>query len=357
MIEKPILVMKRYIGVDVSKKTFTVAYSSDKKSKTSDFENTPKGIKKFIGTLKPEDHCVFEATGNYGMNLLYMLNSSNIAVSMENPQKIKNFAKAMLTTTKTDSADAKMIALYGEKMQPAEYKVPSEEILTLKQKRSVLRQLKRQLVMNLNLKESLKVLPKIDTKALRTVDDMINFIQKQIEKVESDMASVAEETFSKQVKLLESVKGIGKTLAVALIVSTGGFTYFSNSKQYTKFIGLAPIYEQSGSSINYHGHINKNGDPYLRAQIYIASLSAFQHNTECKKMYKRLCAAGKPKQVAVIACSHKLIRQAFAVIKNDTPYRDGYISENPMMSKTRKMANKLDEFDAPANGKNQGSNC
>jgi len=36
--------------------------------------------------------------------------------------------------------------------------------------------------------------------------------------------------------LLTSIKGIGVTLAAALIVATGGFTYFDNAKQLTRYL-------------------------------------------------------------------------------------------------------------------------
>ena len=55
----------RYIGIDVSKATFVVAYSSDKGGEIRTFNNTTTGIKQFIGAL-PKDgsiHCVMEATG------------------------------------------------------------------------------------------------------------------------------------------------------------------------------------------------------------------------------------------------------------------------------------------------------
>ena len=39
--------------------------------------------------------------------------------------------------------------------------------------------------------------------------------------------------------LLTSIKGIGVTLAAALIVATGGFTYFDNAKQLTRYLGLS----------------------------------------------------------------------------------------------------------------------
>ena len=110
----------RYIGIDVSKVTFVVAYPLTKEEKSVLFNNTTTGIKQFIGAL-PKDssiHCVMEATGNYSAMLLYLLNVAGIAVSMENPLKIKNFARAMLSTVKTDKIDARLIALYGEKMNP-----------------------------------------------------------------------------------------------------------------------------------------------------------------------------------------------------------------------------------------------
>ena len=71
--------------------------------------------------------------------------------------------------------------------------------------------------------------------------------------------------------LLTSIKGIGVTLAAALIVATGGFTYFDNAKQLTRYLGLSPIYQQFGTSVNVKGHINQNGDSNLRSQLYVAA--------------------------------------------------------------------------------------
>ena len=143
----------RYIGIDVSKATFVVAYSSDKGGEIRTFNNTTAGIRQFIGTL-PKDgsiHCVMEATGNYSALLLYMLNVAGITVSMENPLKVKNFAKAMLSTIKTDKSDARLITLYGEKMNPRPFKVQGEAILRLRQKRTVIRQLTKQITAMANL--------------------------------------------------------------------------------------------------------------------------------------------------------------------------------------------------------------
>ena len=105
--------------------------------------------------------------------------------------------------------------------------------------------------------------------------------------------------------LLTSIKGIGVTLAAALIVATGG------------------------TSVNVKGHINQNGDSNLRSQLYVAAFSSLRCNAECKACFDRLRSNGKPGKVAVVAVANKLIRQAFAVVTQGKPYVDGFKSEKP----------------------------
>ena len=179
-------------------------------------------------------------------------------------------------------------------MQPAPYKLRSDAILTLKQKRTVIRQLKKQLIATRNLKGSMEVLPFFDAKCKKSIDKTIAFLEKQIKDLEEDLASLAKSEYKKQMDLLTSVKGIGITLAAALIMATGGFTYFDNAN--------------------------------LRSQLYVAAFASLRCNTECRACYDRLRSNGKPGKVAVIAVANKLIRQAFAVVTQEKPYVDGYIS-------------------------------
>lgn len=315
-----------YIGIDVSKDSFVAAYPSKSGYTTKTFKNIANGVRQFINSLPEDCHCVMEATGNYSMLLLYLLQKANITVSMENPQKIKHFARAMLSTTKTDVIDAKLIAMYGEKMEPEPYKIPSESILLLKQKRTVLRQLKKQLTMWTNLQESMEPLPKKDPASKVAIEQTIKFLRKQISKLEDEITHLSNTEFKRQMELLTSIRGIGESIASALIIATGGFTYFSGAKQISRFLGLCPTYQQSGTSVNVKGHINRNGDTHLRSQLYIAALASIRYNAACKETFERLKAKGKSGKVAVIAIANKLIRQAFAVVTNDRPYIDGYVS-------------------------------
>ena len=315
-----------YIGIDVSKDSFVAAYPGKNGYTTMTFKNDTKGVRSFITSLPEDCHCVMEATGNYSMLLLYLLQQAGIPTSMENPQKIKHFSRAMMTVTKTDEIDAKLIAIYGEKMTPEPYKIPVESILLLKQKRTVLRQLKKHLVATKNLQQSLAVLPKQDLASKRAVEKTIKFLERQIAELEDEITNLSNKEYKRQMELLTSIKGIGKTLASALIVATGGFTYFSNAKQISRYLGLCPTYQQSGTSVNVKGHINRNGDTYLRSQLYLVACNCTKYNAACKETYEHLRANGKSGKAAVVAVANKLIRQAFAVVTKNQPYVDGFVS-------------------------------
>ena len=155
------------------------------------------------------------------------------------------------------------------------------------------------------------------------------FLEKQIKYMQQEMEEVVSEVFVGQLKALTSIKGIGVTLASALIIATGGFTYFDNAKQLSRFAGICPTIERSGTSINIRGHINRNGDENLRSMLYVAAWSASRHNKACRECYQRLRSNGKSGKLAMIAVANKLIRQAFAVVTSNSSYIDGYISTKP----------------------------
>lgn len=319
-----------YIGIDISKATFVAAFPVERGYRTETFQNDTKGIRRFISKLSSDTHhCVMEATGNYCFLLLYLLDKAGIRASLVNPKKIKNYARVMLSVTKTDAKDACLIADFGERFKPEPYKFPSEQIMLLKQKKTVIRQLQKQLTATKNLHTSLEPLPVKDKKCIQSLKQTTAFLEKQIKYMQQEMEEVVSEVFARQLKALTSIKGIGVTLASALIIATGGFTYFDNAKQLSRFAGICPTIERSGTSINIRGHINRNGDENLRSMLYIAAWSASQHNKACRECYQRLRSNGKSGKLAMIAVANKLIRQAFAVVTSNSSYIDGYISTKP----------------------------
>ncbi|AWN81689.1 transposase [Candidatus Cardinium hertigii] len=181
--------------------------------------------------------------------------------------------------------------------------------------------------MSYNLLESFSVLPQVNNLAVETLKKTIACLEEQIRFLEQHMLSITKETYNALYKRISSIKGIGDSIALELIVATGGGQHFQSAKQFSKFIGLAPTYAHSGSSIRKKGPINRHGNARLRSLFYMASWSAIRFNKACKSFYQNLKARGKPGKVALIAVANKLIRQLFAILRDDTYYIDGYLSK------------------------------
>lgn len=181
----------KYIGIDISKASFVAAIPKEGGYRTETFSNDAKGIRKFLNKLNADHHCVMEATGNYCFLLLYFLDKASIPASLINPKKIKNYARVMMSVTKTDAKDACLIADFGERFNPEPYKFPSEQIMILKQKKTVLKQLQKQLTATKNLLSSLDPLPVKDKKCFNSLKQTISFLEKQIKYMQQEMEAVA----------------------------------------------------------------------------------------------------------------------------------------------------------------------
>ncbi|MEO1586912.1 MAG: IS110 family transposase [Bacteroidota bacterium] len=336
--------MKNFIGIDISAKTFVVASlcSSSQKHQIQSFANTSAGIARFIAQLPQEAHCILEATGNYSLLLCYQLAEQGCTFSVINASESIHFRKLMGQIWKDDASDAKMLALYGEKLQPQPYALPTPKLIQLKQQRALLRQLKKQLQASKNFLHSLSVHPKKDLQTENITKDNIQYLSEQVEKIKKLIGQILAEEFEHLAALVQSVKGIGPQMTQGLIEATHGFTAFASPQQFSKFIGISPTYHQSGTSVRFRSQINRSGDPHLRAMLYVCAWSAIRYNSACKTLYERLLEKGKPSKVALVAVMNKLIRQVFAVVQKDQPYDDGFeeaLKQKKLAGPPKKIAN------------------
>ena len=316
--------MKTYVGIDVSKDTLMMSFSLTTDIwRVNTFANSPDGIESLISKLPPDAHVIIEATGSYSVLLTYLLGQAKICLSVISPTQSHHFAKMRLSVTKTDKSDAALLAKYGQIVQPPLYEMDSYALLRLRQKRALLRQLKKQQRSLANLLHSFSPLPIKDDQVQIGLQQMLACVQAAINTLITEIQQLTEEHFPIQIRRLTSITGISITIATALIDVTGGFRQFHSAKALAKYIGVVPIVYQSGKA-NFKRGICKTGDPHLRAMLYMASWSAVRHNKPCREFYQRLKAAGKSTKVALIAVINKLLRQAFAVVKFDQEFDPNY---------------------------------
>jgi transposase len=115
------------LGIDISKAKFDVALLLvDGKVKTKKFANNSNGFSELVDWLIKKNvkglHACMESTGNYGEALSTFLFDRQYTISVVNPAQIKGFSRSELSRTKTDKADAQLIARFCMAMMPKPWK-------------------------------------------------------------------------------------------------------------------------------------------------------------------------------------------------------------------------------------------
>ncbi len=316
---------KTYVGIDVSKDDFVVAYRIENQTvKTEAYQNTKKGIKSFLRTIDESCWCIMEATGVYHLSLALAISKKGVDVSVVNPLQIKRFAQTKLSRTKTDKADAIFIAEYGDRMKPKLYTVPEEFVQELKQLRSLVRMLKRNNRALLNQKHVLQRRYNTSKSALKICKSVIKSKNKEIKKLEDQMEQIVKEHCKDLYDQLCSIPSISRITATEFIIVSNAFKNFDTAKEFACFIGISPCINESGSTIRGYRGISRIGDAHTRSTLYMYAMMAKVCNKACKETFDRLVERGKPKKLALIAVMNKLIKQAFAIVKSGSMY-----CENP----------------------------
>jgi len=308
----------KYVGVDISKQTFD-AFNDELGSRQ--FSNDNAGFKLFKKWMGTSVRVVMEASGPYYLRLAHDLYSATIPVSVINPLVIRRFCQMNLQRAKTDKKDAASIAQFAQLTNPSSWSPAPEYLQQLLQMQSVMEQLTRQRTSTLNAMEALKQHPMIDKKAQNALSKVAQIQKEQIAQLEKEIMELTKQHYQTEFTSLTSIPGIGKKTAMLLILATDGFTRFNNIKQLVAYTGIAPRIFQSGKTINKKPKISKLGMADLRRSLYMCTLRAIEQNEACKKLYERLRQKGKAAKVALIAVCHKLLRQAFALVKNKTEYK------------------------------------
>ena len=304
------LIEKCYVGIDVSKSNLDV-YILSKKSFIQ-FKNSVAGIKKLIKTVQALSNVlvVMESTGGYEKQAANALAKENISTAIANPRQVRDFAKALGKLAKTDRIDAEVIALFAEKIQPKVLVTYDENQQKLAEYNSRRHQLIDMITMETNR------LDKVSKGIKKSLQHIIKLLQKELEKINESLKKIVQndDKYARKDMLLQTIKGVGPAVAIGLIADLPELGSL-NAKQISALAGLAPLNRDSG---NMRGRRTIwGGRAPVRRVLYMAALVAARHNDRIKAFYKRLCAAGKAKKVALTACMHKLLIIMNSMVKND----------------------------------------
>lgn len=305
-----------FVGVDISKKNLDVYMYPLKKSFR--IKNCKQGIASLLRRFKNENICkiVCESSGGYEYKMLQALAKSGHNAFRVDPKRVKHFIASEGVKTKTDSIDAKMIALFAAKMTSNyEYVLVTAGEAKLKEFVQEKIYLKQSVA-----SEKTRTQAPMSEYSIKLINKRIVFMEKQIEGLTETINEMVEQNFSwkKKSAILESVPGVGKATAAVLIAELPELGHV-NGKQIASLIGLAPYTKQSG---DYKGaSVISGGRSIPRSAMYMPALSAFQHNKKLKSFYNKLIEKGKKAKVAIIAVMRKLIVIMNAMLRDEQPWK------------------------------------
>src|SRR4051812_36334439 len=107
-----------FVGIDVSKNALDVHLRPTGTARR--FDNTPAGIAALLTWVSPSAPTlvVIEATGGYENAVVAALALRGLPVSLVNPKRARDFAKALGRLAKTDTIDAGILAAFADKVRP-----------------------------------------------------------------------------------------------------------------------------------------------------------------------------------------------------------------------------------------------
>ena len=189
---------------------------------------------------------------------------------------------------------------------------------------ALLQQLQKQHPALLCQREAFTAGGMMDREVKQFLQKSIAHLDKQITRLENRMEVIIEEYQGQMADNITTIPGIGKKIAIVLMVLSDCFQKFSSYKQLSAYVGLSPRIYESGTSVKGKAKICKMGMSRIRALLYVCARSASRYNKACKELYERLTAAGKPEKLALVAVANKLIKQVFAIATSNTQYKENY---------------------------------
>ena len=309
------------LGIDISKASFHAAVlKTDNRASVKEFANSEAGFEALSEWLHQQGiervHGCMEATSIYGHALATYLHTQAHVVSIVNPARIKGYGQSQLRRTKTDRADAKLIAQFCRDIKPAPWQ-PSEVMVQALQ--AFTRRLEALEQMLTQEKNRLGITP---TALKGDIEAHIKFLEEQMTMVKKRLHEhiQAQATLKDQHQLLTTIIGVGDYTASVVLAEIGSLALFTSARQLAAFAGLTPQEHQSGTSVAGRTRLCKVGSVRLRKALYFPALNLIRRCPQIQAFRDRLLTAGKTKMQVVGAIMHKLIRVIYGILHSKQPF-------------------------------------
>jgi transposase len=267
--------------------------------------NDEAGLRELVARLRAlePELIVLEATGGYALLCVAALAAARLPIVVVDPRQVRDFAKATGQLAKTDRLDADLLALFAERVRPTVRPLPDAAAHELDALLTRRRQHLEMLQAERNRLGQVFSRGKQVTKSLRA---HIAFLERELKKPDTELGDQVRRSpaWREKNELLQSVPGVGRVVSFTLLAELPEPGRLSR-REIAKLVGVAPLSRDSGTRRGrrfIHG-----GRASVRAALYMSALVATPRHAVIHAFYQRLLAAGKPRQLALVACTRKLL--------------------------------------------------
>jgi hypothetical protein len=154
--------------------------------------------------------------------------------------------------------------------------------------------------------------------------EKLHLIKRQVRSIDETLARLVDET--EEGKYLLSIIGLNYTSVAGLLAELGSFRSYQNAKQLIKMAGSNPTESESGGKRASHTPMSRKGRPGLRYCAWAAVIPILRFNPDfrawARELRERPAHANPLNGREVVgAALNKLLRLAFALVKNQTFYQ------------------------------------
>lgn len=305
---------ERNIGIDIGKSSLDIfLFELDLYWQEP---NTPEGIKRLLTKIGRYTltRIIVEATGGYERQLVEACAEKNFPVIIVQPMQVRQYAKAQGILAKTDKLDARLIAQFGAVMKPEPRPIPSKKVRYIRDLLARKRQVNEMRTQELNRQH--KAAKELVASHIRFIKMLDKEIISLNEKLAKAVAEVTE--WQRTYEILSSTPGIGDGVAFTLLGELPELGNLS-ARKISALCGLAPFNKDSGAMKGKRRI--KGGRAPIRTILYMAMMSAIQHNPIIKMFYQKLVASGKHKKVALTACMRKMVTILNAMVRDNQEWK------------------------------------
>lgn len=270
-----------------------------------------------------------EHTGQYTFPLACACESVECRLWLENPSQIKY--SSGIQRGKSDRVDAKRIAIYASRFgdRVRYYDRPTQQIERLKQLESERTLYTGHLAAyKAQIKDQKDYMTAdIYNRKARRLESVMAELQAAIDTIGAEMEEVirSTEVLDRQMNLLISIDGVGRVVAINMIIETEAFTRFDDPRKFACHAGVAPFAHNSVSSQHSKNKVSHRANKTIKRLLHMAAVSVIHRKDgELKIYYLRKVEEGKNKMLVINALRAKIIARMFAVIKRNEFYSPVY---------------------------------